>query len=55
MIAIVDVTTAVVILNLLHEVGLSAEQQRKIVKEHPQLRATARQASQHLYAPKVPD
>ena len=51
LIAIVDVTTAVVILNLLHEVGLSAERQREIVKEHPQLRATARQASRHLCAP----
>ena len=50
LIAIVDVTTAVVILNLLHEVGLSAERQREIVKEHPQLRATARQASRHLCA-----
>ena len=51
LIAIVDVTTAVVILNLLHEVGLSAGRQREIVKEHPQLRATARQASRHLCAP----
>lgn len=48
LIAIVDVTTAVVILNLLNEVGLSAEQQRKIVTEHPQLRATVRQARKYL-------
>ncbi|MFK5164960.1 HEPN domain-containing protein [Propionibacterium freudenreichii] len=55
LIAIVDVTTAVVILNLLHKVGLSAEQQREVVKEHPQLRATSRQASRHLRAPKDQD
>ena len=53
LIAIVDVTTAVVILNLLHEVGLPAEQQRKIVQEHPQLRATARQADDLLRSPET--
>lgn len=48
LVAIVDVTTAVVILNLLHEVGLPAEQQRRVIQEHPQLRATARQADKLL-------
>lgn len=48
LIAIVEVTTAVVILNVLHELGLPAEQQRKIVREHPQLRATARAAHEWL-------
>lgn len=47
----VDVTTAVVILNLLNEVGLSAERQREIVKDHAQLRETARRAREHLRAP----
>lgn len=53
LIAIVDVTTAVVILNLLHEVGLPAEQQLKIIQEHPQLRATARQADDLLRSPET--
>lgn len=39
---VVEVTTAVVILNVLHELGLPAERQREIVQQHPQLRATAR-------------
>lgn len=51
LIAIVDVTTAVVILNLLNEVGLSAEQQRKIIRNNPQLREAARQASDLLRSP----
>jgi hypothetical protein len=51
LIAIVDVTTAVVILNVLHELGLSVERQRKIVLEHPQLRATSRAAVEWLAAP----
>ena len=51
LIAIVDVTTAVVILNVLHELGLPAEQQREIVQEHPQLRATARSAREWLVVP----
>lgn len=51
LIAIVEVTTAVVILNLLHELGLPAERQREIVQKHPQLRATARTAHEWLVAP----
>ncbi|MFT0848217.1 HEPN domain-containing protein [Actinomycetaceae bacterium L2_0104] len=51
LIAIVDVTTAVVILNLLNEVGLPAERQRKIIQEHPQLRWIAQQADDQLRSP----
>ncbi|KOX33952.1 hypothetical protein ADK67_04890 [Saccharothrix sp. NRRL B-16348] len=51
LIAIVEVTTAVVILNVLHELGLPAGRQREIVQEHPQLRATARTAGKWLIAP----
>lgn len=51
LIAIVEVTTAVVILNVLHELGLPAERQREIVHEHAQLRATSRAASEWLSAP----
>ncbi|MDO5076434.1 HEPN domain-containing protein [Corynebacterium sp.] len=39
LVAIVKATTAVVILNVLHELGLPAERQRQIVEEHRQLRA----------------
>ncbi|MBO4140209.1 hypothetical protein J5U46_08645 [Micromonospora tulbaghiae] len=49
--AIVEVTTAVVILNVLHELGLPAERQREIVQEHPQLRATASRAREWLVVP----
>ncbi|MGO2052792.1 hypothetical protein CIK76_17740 [Glutamicibacter sp. BW80] len=48
--AIVEVTTAVVILNVLHEIGLPADRQREIVRAHPQLRATFRTASEWLVA-----
>lgn len=48
LIAIVEVTTAVVILNLLNELGLPAERQREVVRDHPQLRATARIARDWL-------
>lgn len=51
LIAIVEVTTAVVILNVLHELGLPAERLRKIVQEHPQLQATSRNARKWLIAP----
>lgn len=51
LIAIVDVTTAVVILNLLNEVGLPAERQRSVVQEHPRLRSTAQQARDRLRCP----
>lgn len=51
LIAIVEVTTAVVILNVLHELGLPAERQREIVQEHPQLRSTSRTAREWLIPP----
>ncbi|ERH29364.1 hypothetical protein QU668_08735 [Schaalia sp. HMT-877] len=49
--AIVGATTAVVILNILHELGLSAERQRQIVREHPQLRTVCQKTSEWLVAP----
>lgn len=52
LIAVVEVTTAVVILNVLHELGLPGERQRGIVQEHPQLRATARRARDWLMPPR---
>lgn len=48
LVAIVELTTAVVILNVLHELGLSAERQRQIVEEHPQLRKTSQTARKWL-------
>lgn len=51
LIAIVEMTTAVVILNVLHELGLPAERQREIVRDHPQLREMARTARELLVAP----
>lgn len=48
LIAVVNVTTAVVILNLLNELGLPAERQREVVHEHPQLRSTALDARDWL-------
>lgn len=49
--AIVGATTAVVILNVLHELGLSAERQRQVVREHPQLRMVCQKAGEWLVAP----
>jgi hypothetical protein len=51
LIAVVEVTTAVVLLNVLHELGLSAERQREIVRDHPTLRYTAGLAREWLVAP----
>ncbi|HEX5406780.1 MAG TPA: HEPN domain-containing protein [Pseudonocardiaceae bacterium] len=51
LVVIVEVTTAVVILNLLHELGLSAERQRELVGEHPQLSTTAERATELLAGP----
>ncbi|MDY4493246.1 HEPN domain-containing protein [Schaalia hyovaginalis] len=50
LIAIVETTTAVVILNVLHELGLPAERQRQIVRDHPMLRDTAGRAREWLVA-----
>lgn len=49
--AIVKVTTAVVILNVLHELGLPPDRQREIVQEHPQLRDTSQAARTWLAPP----
>ncbi len=49
--AIVDVTTAVVILNVLNELELPADRQREIVREHPELRNTAKRAQNWLATP----
>ena len=51
LVAIVEVTTAVVILNILHELGVPGERQREIIQEHPQLRSTARRARKWLVNP----
>lgn len=51
LVAVVEVTTGVVILNLLHEIGLPADRQRAIVSEHPQLRMIARWARAELVTP----
>lgn len=51
LVAIVEATTALVILNVLHELGLPAERQRQIVQEHPQLRMVSQKASEWLVAP----
>lgn len=48
LVAVVDVTTAVVVLNLLNELGLPPERQREIIRSHPQLRATAQRARECL-------
>ena len=46
--AVVRVTTAVVVLNLLQELGISAERQREIVQTNPNLRQTASDARRWL-------
>jgi len=48
LIAIVEITTAVVILNVLHELGLPDERQCEIVRQHPQLRASSQKAHKWL-------
>jgi hypothetical protein len=55
LIAVVEVTTAVVTLNVLHELGLPAERQREIMREHPQLEGTALAAREWLVAPGLAD
>jgi len=46
--AIVEVTRAVVVLNLLKELDLSLDCQQEIVREHPQFGRTARLAKEYL-------
>lgn len=53
LVAVVEVTTGVVILNLLHEIGLPAARQQAIVREHPQLRSIARWAKAELVTPEA--
>lgn len=50
LVAIVETTRAVVIVNVLHELGLPAERQRQIVQENSQLRAVSREAREWLVA-----
>nr|WP_257494228.1 HEPN domain-containing protein [Actinomyces wuliandei] len=49
--AVVDVTTVVVLLNVLHELGLPAERQREIVRYHPAISAAAERARRCLVPP----
>jgi hypothetical protein len=51
LVAVVDVTTAVVALNLLNELEVPPERQREIIHSHPQLRATAQRARECLTTP----
>lgn len=51
LVAVVEATTGVVILNLLHEIGLPADRQQSIVREHPQLRSIAEWAKAGLMTP----
>ena len=51
LIAIVRVTSAVVVLNVLHELGLPVKQQRQIVRDHPQLRMICKKAREWLVPP----
>lgn len=53
LIAIVEVTSAVVTLNVLNELGLPPERQREIVQLHPQLRATSEAAGEWLHRPET--
>ena len=48
---IVRVTGAVVILNILHELGLSAERQRQVVRDHPQWQMVCEKAREWLVPP----
>ncbi|GAA4923068.1 hypothetical protein LX16_5088 [Stackebrandtia albiflava] len=50
LIAVVEVTTAVVILNVLHEIGLPPKRQREIVRDRPRLRHTTGLAREWLVA-----
>ncbi len=50
LIAVVQVTGAVVVMNLLLVLGVPGERQREIVSAHPELRQVARSAREHLTA-----
>lgn len=51
LVAVVEVTKAVVVLSLLNEIGLPIEQQLKIVEEHPRLQRVRSWAEKYL----IPD
>ena len=51
LVAVVEVTKAVVVLSLLNEIGLPIEQQLKIVEEHPRLQLVRSWAEKYL----IPD
>lgn len=51
LVAVVEVTKAVVVLSLLNEIGLPIEQQLKIVEEHPRLQMVRSWAEKYL----IPD
>lgn len=53
--AIVTVTTAVVLINLLHELGIPAERQREIVETHPAFTHATRLTRLHLVSTHDPD
>ncbi|MBK6871213.1 MAG: hypothetical protein IPG94_07395 [Kineosporiaceae bacterium] len=48
LIAVVRVTTAVVTMNLLHELGVPEARQLEVVRDNPDLRHTAKLAAEHL-------
>lgn len=50
LIAVVRVTGAVVVMNLLQVLEVPGERQREIVRDHPELRQVARSAREHLTA-----
>lgn len=51
LVAVVEATTGVVVLNLLHEIRMPADRQQAIVREHPELRSIARWAKAELMTP----
>lgn len=51
LIAIIEATKAVIVFNVLAELGLSVEVQREVAQSHPQLRLTARRAQEWLITP----
>jgi len=48
LIAVVNVTSAVVVMNLLQALGVSSKRQQEVVNDHPELRQTVKHARQHL-------
>ncbi len=53
LLAIVETTTAVLILNILKELGLPADQQRRIVQDFPQFRQASERANKWLRPPEA--